>query len=50
MKLKTSCEYNLSTKIFGKQITAQKIVKIEEYNHDKTRENTMINFPEVEWE
>lgn len=23
-------------------------MKIEEYNHDKIRENTMINFPEVE--
>lgn len=38
-------EYILSTKTFAKQITAQKTVKFEKYNHRKSRENILINFP-----
>ena len=35
----------LSTKTFAKQITARKTVKFEKYNHGKSREKALINFP-----
>lgn len=38
-------ECNLSTKTFAKQITAQKTVKFEKYNHGKSRKNTLVNLP-----
>lgn len=37
-------EYILSTKTSAKENTTQKTMKFVKYNHEKSRENTMIKF------